>query len=224
MKALLIKDFKLMKQQIFVYTIIIICLGLISYMDNIVYLRSNFVFLNISFLTIIMSVLTMSSINNDEYSNGYPYMLSLPINRKTYIIEKYIFGLILGIITMLVIWFMSLVVTNHFYDFASIACFLSLPLMITVQSFIIPMRFLVNDKRGKNAIAFIIVLLFSIVFVGSRFLVSYIYSEYYSLQIFSKLIFSMSFPSLMIVWLILSLLLLLISVKISINIFNKTEF
>ncbi|MCD7839495.1 MAG: ABC-2 transporter permease [Erysipelotrichaceae bacterium] len=191
-------------------------------------MRSNFVFLNISFLTIIMSILTINSINNDEISNGYPYLLSLPINRKIYIVEKYFFGLILGVVTMFIIWIMSLMIgiipTNRWYDFASIACFLSFPLMITVQSFMIPIKLMINDIKGKYAIVFIIAILFSIVFVGSRFLVSYIYSEYYSLQIFSKLIFSMNFSTLMIVWLLISFMLLLISVKISINIFNKKEF
>ncbi|MCD7950091.1 MAG: ABC-2 transporter permease [Erysipelotrichaceae bacterium] len=164
MKALLIKDFKLMKQQIFIYIIIIACIGIVSYMETIVHLSINFVFMDISFLAIIITILSMNAINNDESFNSCPYILSLPINRQTYIIEKYAFGMILGIVSMITIWMINLIIglipINRLHDFASIACVLSLPLMITIQSFIIPIRFMIHDRKGKNALLFLICILF----------------------------------------------------------------
>lgn len=89
MKGLLIKDLKLLKNQRTFF--LIVCLaGVMLMVTN---AEPSFV---ISYLTFIFSVFTISSISYDEYDNGYAFLFSLPVSRKTYVREKYLFGLILG--------------------------------------------------------------------------------------------------------------------------------
>ena len=51
----------------------------------------------IGFLTFVMSLFSVSSISYDEFDNGNAFLFSLPITRTTYVVEKYCFGLILGL-------------------------------------------------------------------------------------------------------------------------------
>lgn len=89
MKGLLIKDFKLMLMQknFFIIIIVVACLISISSQDP------TFM---IGFITLILSLFTVSTISYDEFDNGYPFLLTLPFSRKTYVLEKYVYGLILG--------------------------------------------------------------------------------------------------------------------------------
>ncbi len=87
MKGLLIKDFKLMKaQKNFFAVIIVICFIMIGTMEGATFA--------IGFLGFSGALFTLSSISYDEFDNGNAFLFSLPITRKTYVLEKYCFGLI----------------------------------------------------------------------------------------------------------------------------------
>jgi len=51
----------------------------------------------IGFLGMIGSLFTLSSISYDEFDNGSAFLFTLPITRKGYVYEKYLFGLTTGI-------------------------------------------------------------------------------------------------------------------------------
>ena len=87
MKGLLIKDFKLLKnQKQFFLTV--------SMMGIIFLVVSNNPDFVISYITIMISIFTLSTISYDQYNNGMAYLFTLPITRKEYVGEKYVFGLI----------------------------------------------------------------------------------------------------------------------------------
>lgn len=85
MKGLLIKDFLLLKnnKQFFVMIIIMGVMFSIAW-DN--------PFFAMSYLTILFTMFTVSTITYDEYDNGMAYLFSLPVSRKDYVREKYIYG------------------------------------------------------------------------------------------------------------------------------------
>lgn len=87
MKGLLIKDFKLMKNNMknSLLMIVFIAVGISAYTSDITFV--------ITYLTIIGTTFTTSTLSYDEFDNGYTFLLSLPITRRGYIVEKYIFGL-----------------------------------------------------------------------------------------------------------------------------------
>ena len=51
----------------------------------------------IGYLTMLCAILTIGTISYDEYDNGYPFLLTLPITRKTYVNGKYLFCVLGGL-------------------------------------------------------------------------------------------------------------------------------
>lgn len=85
MKGLLIKDFKLLKgqKQFFAAVLVVTFVFLMT--------NTSFPFV-ISYITVMAGMLTLTTISYDEYENGMGYLFTLPISRKGYVREKYLFG------------------------------------------------------------------------------------------------------------------------------------
>ena len=75
MKAMLIKDWKLMKGQ--KQFGLILCVFLAVF----VVINDNLGFL-ISYMTLMASIFSISTVSYDEYNNGMVYLLALPISRR----------------------------------------------------------------------------------------------------------------------------------------------
>lgn len=54
--------------------------------------------MGVGLTTLIFSLFSITSITYDEYENGMPFLLTLPITRKEYVQEKYVLGF--GLITV----------------------------------------------------------------------------------------------------------------------------
>ena len=78
MKAMLIKDWKLMKGQ--KQFGLILCVFLAVF----VVINDNLGFL-ISYMTLMASIFSISTVSYDEYNNGMVYLLALPISRRKYV-------------------------------------------------------------------------------------------------------------------------------------------
>ena len=48
----------------------------------------------ITWFMLMGSILSINTISYDEYDNCYPFLMTLPVSRKTYAAEKYVFGLL----------------------------------------------------------------------------------------------------------------------------------
>lgn len=95
MKGLLIKDFKLiMTRGIFLFFVIA---GYIVFQFGAGNSQTS-----VGFVTLMLSLFSITSITYDEYENGMPFLFTLPITRKQYIQEKYVFGLILTTVTWVI--------------------------------------------------------------------------------------------------------------------------
>ena len=89
MKGLLIKDMKLMKNmRNSIVMILLIAVGMGSYLKD-----GSFL---IVYLSLIGATFTTSTLSYDEFDNGYSFLFSLPVTRKSYVKEKYCFGLLLS--------------------------------------------------------------------------------------------------------------------------------
>lgn len=103
-KGLLIKDVKLMKSQMRFFFIIMMVWGLV--------MACNFdnMFL-IGYTTVLCSIYVLSTFNYDEFENGAAYLMTLPLLRRDYIREKYLFGLLLSTLPTfmmsILIWMVS---------------------------------------------------------------------------------------------------------------------
>lgn len=103
MKGLLIKDYRLLKNQ---KQFFVMMLG-ISIAFGFVYENSFFI---ISYMTFLLSMFTISTISYDEYDNGMPFLFTLPVSRSIYVTEKYVFGLITAVGSVLLSCSLALLV------------------------------------------------------------------------------------------------------------------
>lgn len=97
MRGLLFKDFRLLmgRRQAFLLYVVIGCIMGVSMPD----------FLP-AFLTMIAITLASSTISYDEFDNGYSFLMTLPMSRAMFAVEKYLFGLICSLVG----WGISLVI------------------------------------------------------------------------------------------------------------------
>lgn len=91
MSGLLVKDFRLLMQRKMFFVVILLVAAFLSFSkeDNIGFVSG--------YLILLVVMFCISSLSYDEYDNCYPFLLTLPITKRTYVWEKYLFGLILGV-------------------------------------------------------------------------------------------------------------------------------
>ena len=89
MKGLLIKDLRLMLQQKRFFLILFFIAIVLNFNSD----GGTFV---VAYLTFLCSSFVLSTITYDEYENGYLFLMTLPVSKKTFATEKYVFGLLLG--------------------------------------------------------------------------------------------------------------------------------
>ena len=108
MKGMLIKDFRILKYQ--GKTLFLMLLVVAVLMNLITDVGPTFI---VGYITIIFSLFTVTTVSYDEFDNCYLFLMTLPVTRKKYVNEKYLFallsiifawcaGIVLGIILMIV--------------------------------------------------------------------------------------------------------------------------
>lgn len=109
MRGLLIKDFALLKNQKRMFLVIIAVFLFYTTMGA---LDSTFI---LGYTPFIFCIFVMSSISYDEFDNGLSFLMVLPTTRKQYAAEKYVFGICMGIVGMLLAVFLTLILElkNH---------------------------------------------------------------------------------------------------------------
>ena len=93
MKGLLIKDIRLMRSQGAVLLAMLILVALFLGVAS----SDVEPFFVVAYITIFLSIFVASTISYDEYDNGYLFLMTLPVTRKKYVNEKYIFGILISI-------------------------------------------------------------------------------------------------------------------------------
>lgn len=149
MKGLLIKDFKLMKNNaMFLVLIIVISIGCAAGMKN--------PFFALGYATALVSIFSVNTIAYDEYDNGMPYLLSLPVSKKLYVKEKYVFAIMISVIGLTIATLISVGVSLFMKEqyeikewFGILA--LSLFFVILIQGVILPVRMKFDSEKHKMA-------------------------------------------------------------------------
>ncbi|MBS6395665.1 MAG: ABC-2 transporter permease [Clostridiales bacterium] len=90
MTGLLLKDWYLLKNQ-GRYFITIVILGLAMLFVG----SGSYTFFVTSYLTFLFGIFGLSTISYDEFDNGMSYLMTLPVSRKTYVQEKFVFSFLL---------------------------------------------------------------------------------------------------------------------------------
>lgn len=94
MKGLLMKDIKLLSEQkrFFLIVVVIGAMLLISNDD---------LYFPVAYITILFALFTASTVSYDEFDNGMPFLMTLPVSRKMYVGEKYVFGFLISVVAWL---------------------------------------------------------------------------------------------------------------------------
>ena len=217
MKGLLIKDFKLMLMQksFFIIIIVVACLISISSQDP------TFM---IGFITLILSLFTVSTISYDEFDNGYPFLLTLPFSRKTYVLEKYVYGLILGtgawIVSVMICSLMLIVQGKPVTSDMLIGAFVILPMFLVIESLMIPVHLRFGGEKGRYALIACAGVLVVIGLVMMKIV------EIFHIDVLPLIlaIDALGPVMFMMILLMIGFLVMLVSLKVSLSIMNKKEF
>ena len=171
------------------------------------------------------ALFSLSSISYDEFDNGNAaFLFSLPITRKDYVLEKYIFGLISGIMFLLLGTVISLVAigitkTGSFNEIFLTAGSL-FPTILLILSIMLPFILKFGGEKGRIAIIGVMGLIFVIgllLIKTTEYLGIDLYVLINKLPKFEPLVY-------IILFLLLSVVILGISYLISLTILKKKEF
>ena len=161
MKGLLIKDWRLLRQQKVFFVLVTIVTAMMMLVGDVVFA--------LSFISFVMALFTLSTISYDEFDNGYPFLFTLPITRQGYALEKYVFGLILGggawlLATLLAL--VAAVLEDVMEPLALLqAAGVILLLMVLLQALMIPFHLKFGAEKGRIALIVVLAALASVVFM-----------------------------------------------------------
>ena len=153
MKGLLIKDFKLMKMQKRFFLLILLVGVVITF-------SSYDVAFTTGFMASVSSLFSISSISYDEFDNGNAFLFSLPISRRTYAVEKYIFGAILGccawVLAMIIAISVGFLKGIHPDTETWFSAFLILSMMFVILALMLPFQLKFGGERGRIVLLLVI--------------------------------------------------------------------
>ena len=150
MKGLLIKDFQLMKNNaVFILLIIFISIACAAGLKNPIFAMG--------YATALISIFSVNTIAYDEYDNGMPHLFSLPISKKIYVQEKYVFAILIsaiGLTIAAVISVMMSVFLGEYYESKEWIGIISSALfvVIVIQIVIMPVRMKFDSEKHKMAV------------------------------------------------------------------------
>ena len=218
MKGLLLKDFYIAKLQKTFGILILIMGAAFSFLwESPTYM--------VGFLTFIATIFVLTTISYDEFDNGYTFLFTLPISRKLYVTEKYVFALLYGCGVWCVTTALAAAYTAaadrsalHAQWFMSYMVYLGFVLLIV--SVTVPVQLKFGGNKGRTAM---------IITLGGLFLIGY--GFVYILkkagidieEILGRLS-AMGTAALWITGFVFLLLILLFSFGISVQIMKKKEF
>lgn len=166
MKGLLVKDFRLMKGQknFLVLLFIMIAFVFISGMN-----ASFFM----GYLPFLFMIAAMSTITYDEFDNGMAFLMVLPISRKLYVQEKYLFGGVLGftgLASAFVLFLISEINKGSSMTFTQYVllflCFLAF--VILFLCLMIPIQLKFGSEKGRIVLFIIFFGIIGIVYLVSK--------------------------------------------------------
>lgn len=217
MRGLLVKDFKLLKlQKNFLFVLAAIAIGTSVMNENAAFIIGYFPF--------VMSMFTLTTITYDEFDNGNAFLFTLPVSRRSYVMEKYVFSLLLGGSS----WALSVLLAAAFSLIKGTAPILEivmeagmiLPILLLVHAVMIPFQLKFGGEKGRLAIAGA---------VGALFFVGVLTVKIAEIAGIDLMRVINALPTAGVGMLsaianVAAVMILLVSVRMSISIMNKKEF
>ena len=217
MKGLIIKDFQLLfSNKRILYIVFAIALFSAMMGDGITLTYIS------SFVAVMLQVSALATISYDNYQHGNTFLMTLPLRRKDYMIEKYIFCSIIafvGIIFSLILGLLVKMRTNNMK--IEIAVGIVIALVFLIYSFIaIPLELKFGNEVGRT-IPFIIG---AVIFLIAQILIQVNDSLFDSIMNWLNKLENISDITALMIAIAAFVIALTITIPISIKIINKKEF
>ena len=129
----------------------------------------------IGYVTMIALMLAVGTIMYDEMDNGYDFMMTMPLTRKTYVREKYLFCLL----SALVAWLVGAILTCAAYIIRQNASALLevipislvlIPVLFILPAVMIPLQLKLGAERSRIATYIIFGFIAGLIFMGKKLL------------------------------------------------------
>lgn len=89
MRGLLVKDLRLILQQKRIWLIMVIMALFFTFAQNGMF--------GLFYMAMLAMMFSVSTVSYDEYENGYPFLMTLPFDRRTYVREKYLLCVMMSV-------------------------------------------------------------------------------------------------------------------------------
>lgn len=200
MKGLLVKDFLLMRKSKYVI-LFMLAIGIIGGIKNISFAAG--------YILMFLAILSLSTISYDEANHGLNTLFTLPITKSDYVKEKYLFSLIITGIGFVLVTILSCFSKSGFVEIVAI-----LSTSLLLLSISLPFQLKEGNEKGR-IVSFVVVFGFIFVFVFlNQFIPKFFQSIESLLNTLDPTMFSVGL-------LITSIILYIISMMISIRVYNK---
>lgn len=217
MTGLLVKDIRLLSNQKQSF-LTVLFIGLV------LALSGQNVFFIISYCTMLCAFFTVSSINYDEYNNGYAFLFTMPFSRKEYVMEKYLFGYLTGgsvwlgttVLSALYVWGKEPDTNMGEWLGAASAVLLILGSILAVM---IPVQLKFGSEKSRTVLFVFLFLFFAAVMLMAK-VVKTLQKPQWNL----KWVYSLGMTGWFIIGLLVFVLVQLISISISVRIMMKKQF
>lgn len=152
MRGLLKKDFRLLwKRKNYLLMIGIMAVLFSATMDG---------YFIVFYVPMLCVLLTVSTISYDEFDNGYPFLMVLPITPRTYTIEKYVLAAITGAISFLftiILLVAETLLQNQPIDMAVLMekLVVFVPFYVTLISILVPAQLKFGSEKSRIVILLI---------------------------------------------------------------------
>lgn len=155
MKGLLIKDFRLLKSQIYFLLIVMGCV--------IVFMMNGSEGFGVAYVCSMTALLSLTTVSYDEYENGCVFLFTLPITKKDYVKEKYLFAgilLMIGLAISMIMWCITAMVKtgNIVWDDWMSYCIGGVTAGLLMVAIALPAQLKFGPERGRIALVTIVLL------------------------------------------------------------------
>lgn len=150
MKAMLMKDVNLLKGQKQFFGALLFMIIMFTV------IQSDPTF-SICYVTLMFAILTMTTMSYDDFENGMCYLLVLPISRREYVTEKYLFGVLASlcglvgssIVTVAAAYVKGFVYPWEEWTASAVSCMILISLALAVT---MPIQLKFGAEKSRMAI------------------------------------------------------------------------
>ena len=173
----------------------------------------------------VMAVYSGNTISYDENGNGYSYLFSLPVNKKIYVREKYIFSFIMTVcgwgIGVICAGIVVLIKPGEFFDLEMLAMeLITIFVFQAIAGIVIAIRLRFEGEKGR----FVLPIAILIIFASCYMIGSFVMDNLGLKESISYMIGEIGDFEIAIALIVLSLIVWFASYKYSMRVMKKKEF